>query len=83
MSPNRICHIDYITFHVADFLSGISNLPDKRNYKECKNQFVRVFNKHALLESKVIRDNNKAFLTENRKKSHYAEVCIKEKGKQF
>ena len=55
MPPNRICY--------HEFLNGVSNLPEKRNYKECKNQFVRVFNKHAPLKSKVIRDNNEAFIT--------------------
>ena len=79
ISPNRICHIDYITFHVADFLSGISDLPDKRNYKECKNQFVRVFNKHALLESKIIRDNNKAFLTKTVRKAIMRRSASKKK----
>ena len=80
MPPNKLRYRKYKSFDKIRFLKDISNLPEKTNYTELENQFLRVLNKHTPLKSKVIRGNNKSFVTKNFKKSHYAKIGIKEKG---
>ena len=41
---------------------NVSNLPEKANYTEWENQFLRVLKKHAPLKSKIIGGNNKPFV---------------------
>ena len=41
----------------------------KTNYTEWENQFLRVLNKHLSLKSKVIRGNNKPFVTKTLRKA--------------
>ena len=63
MPPNKLCYRKYKSFDKIRFLKDISNLPERTNYPEWENQFLKVLNKHAPLKSKVITGNNKLFVT--------------------
>ena len=62
MPPNKLRYRKYKSFHKVRILKNVSNLPEKTNYTEWENQFLRVLNKNAPLKSKVIRGNNKPFV---------------------
>ena len=47
---------------VTEQLHKKNKLPEKTNYTKWENQFLRVLNKHAPLQLKVIRGNNKPFV---------------------
>ena len=61
-------------------LKNVSNLPEKTNYTEWENQFLRVLNKHAPLKSKIIRGNNKPFVTKTWRKAIMRRSALKEKA---
>ena len=53
---------------VPVFGNTVWNLPEKANYTESENQFPRVLNKNVPLKSKIIRGNNKLFVTKTLRK---------------
>ena len=61
------------------FLKDLSNLPEKINYTEWENQFLRALNKHAPLKSKVIRGNKKPFITKTLRKANMRKSVLKKK----
>ena len=61
-------------------LRDVSNLPEKTNYTEWENQFLRVLNKHAPLKSKLIRGNNKPFETKTLRKAIMERSTLKKKA---
>ena len=62
MPPNKLCYRKYKSFYKIRTLKDVSDLPEKTNYTEWENQFLRVLNKNAPLKLKVIRGNNKPFV---------------------
>ena len=62
------------------FSKDVSNLPEKTNYTEWENQFLRVLNKHALLKSKVITGNNKLFARKTLRKAIMRRSALKKKA---
>ena len=58
MPPNKLLYRKYKSFDKIGILKDVSNLPEKTNYTEWENQFLRVLKKHAPLKSNVIRGNN-------------------------
>ena len=63
MPPNKLCYHKYKSFDKRRFLKDVSNLPERTNYTEWENQFLKVLNKHGPLKSKVSTGNNKLFVT--------------------
>ena len=82
MQPNKLHYRKYKLFYKIVLLKYVPNLPGKKSYTEWENHFLRVLNKHAPLNSKVIRENNKPFATKTYAKmlGHHAKICIKEKN---
>ena len=79
MPPNKCRYRKYKWFDKIRFLKDVSNLPEKANYTEEENHFLRVLNKHALLKSKVISGNSKHFVTKTLKKSIMQISTLKKK----
>ena len=52
----------------------------KTNYAEWENQFLRVLNKHVPLKSKVVRGNNKPFVTKTLRKAIMLKSALKKKA---
>ena len=69
MPSNKLRCRKYKLFDKVRFLKDISNLPEKTNYTEWENQFLRVLNRYAPLKSKVVRGNNKRFLIKTLRKA--------------
>ena len=69
MLRNKLPYRKYKSFDKVGFLKNASNLLKKTNYTEWENQFLRVLNKHAPLESKVVRGNTKPFVTKTLRKA--------------
>ena len=63
MPPNKLRYRKYKSFHKVRILKNVSNLPEKTNYTEWENQFLRVLNRHILFKSKIIKGNNKPSVT--------------------
>ena len=63
MLSNKLLYRKYKSFDKIRFLKDVSNLIEKTNYTGWENQFLRVFNKHTPMKSKIIRGNNKPFVT--------------------
>ena len=49
MQPNKLSYRKYKSFDKIKFLKDASNLPEKTNYTEWENQFLRGLDKHAPL----------------------------------
>ena len=77
MPPNKLCYRYYKSFDKIGFLKDVSDLPEKTNYTEWENQFLRLLNKHALLKRKLIRGNNKPFLTKTLRKAIMRRSALK------
>ena len=50
MPPNKLCCCKYKSFGKMRFLKDVSNLPQKANYTEWENQYLRMLNKHVPLK---------------------------------
>ena len=50
MPPNKLHYRKYKSFDKMRFLKDVPNLPEKTNYIEWENQFLRVLNKNTPLK---------------------------------
>ena len=51
MLLNKLRYRKYKLFDKIDFLKHVSNLPEKTNYTEWENQFLRVLKKNIEIKS--------------------------------
>ena len=49
MLPNKLRYSKKKSFDEIEFSKDVSNLPEKTNYPEWENYFIRVLNQHAPL----------------------------------
>ena len=77
------CYCKNNSFEKIGFLTDVSSLPEKTNYTELENQFLRVLNKHAPLKSKLIRGNSKSFVTKTLRKAIMWRSASKKKAKNL
>ena len=81
MPPNKLQYRNYKKFEVhSSFLQDIEQLPEKINYTEWEKDFVKTLNKHAPLETKVIRGNHKSFITKNLRKAIMKRSALKKRA---
>ena len=81
IQPNQLHYHKYKSFDEIVFLKYVPNLSGKKIIQNGKkNQFLRVLNKHAPLKSKVIRKNNKPFVTKTLRKAIMQKSALKKKA---
>ena len=80
MPPNDLRYRKYKSFDKIKFLKNVSNLPERTNYSQWENQFLRVLNKHAPLKSKVIRGNTNPFVRKTLRKAIMRRSALKKKA---
>ena len=80
MPPNKLQYRNYKKFEVHSFLQDVEQLPEKISYTEWEKNVVKTLNKHAPLETKVIRGNDKSFITKNLRKTVMKRSALKKRA---
>ena len=79
MPPNKVQYRNYKKFEVHSFLQDVEQLPEKISYTEWEKDFLKTLNKHAPLNTKVIRGNHKSFITKNLRNAIMKRSAFKKK----
>ena len=80
MPPNKLQHRNYQKFEVHSFLQDVEQLPEKISYTEWEKNVVKTLNKHAPLKTKVIRGNDKSFITKNLREAVIKRSALKKRA---
>ena len=79
MPPNKLQYRNYKKFEVHSFLQDVEQLPKKVSYTKWEKDFVKKLNKNAPLKTKVIKGNQKSFITKNLRKAIMKRSALKKR----